>query len=71
MARAALRLKSSGEDQDSLTLPIALALVELYGDDVPEADLADMVEALLPITFADLGAPTPCPLPREGGGVVS
>ncbi len=47
MARAALRLVSAGEKREDLRIPIASALVELYGGDHPTDELADLVEAFL------------------------
>jgi hypothetical protein len=48
MARAALPLHESGAPWQGLRLPIATALVELYGE-LSDDDIADMVEALLPV----------------------
>ncbi|MBI2895329.1 MAG: hypothetical protein HYY06_17370 [Deltaproteobacteria bacterium] len=49
MARAAVRLMASGDEGADLRVPIASALVELYGPDLDDDELADMVEVLLPI----------------------
>lgn len=58
MARAALCLYHAGEGSADLRLPIAHALVELYGDALGDADVAELVEAMLPIERAEL-APIP------------
>ena len=54
MARAAFRLYASGDDASDLRLPIAFALVEVYGSDVPDEDLALYVEHMLPIEAHEL-----------------
>lgn len=48
LARAALRLGAAGAPWRDLRLPIAAALVELYPE-ASDAELAEAVEALLPI----------------------
>lgn len=48
LARAALRLGAAGAPWRDLRLPIAAALVELYPA-ASDAELAEAVEALLPI----------------------
>jgi hypothetical protein len=53
MARATLRLLRRGVDRDDLRLPIASALVELYGE-LDDAAIADAVAAMLPIELAEL-----------------
>jgi len=58
MARAAYRLIQSGEENPDLRVPIAYALVEIYGIDCPDAELAALVDAILPIESAEL-APGP------------
>jgi hypothetical protein len=55
MARAALRLYQQGDSGDDLRVPIALALVECYGVTLNDDELADCVEAMLPIQIASLG----------------
>jgi len=55
VARAAFGLVQAGELGDDLRVPIALALLELYGPDTPDGELADLVEVILPVTTADLG----------------
>lgn len=54
MARAAFRLVGSGVDGDDLRVPVASALVELYGNERTEEELADLVEAILPIEQREL-----------------
>ncbi len=54
MARAALGLYRAGAPWRDLRLPIAAALVELYGD-LPNEEIARYVEALLPVEAAALG----------------
>lgn len=54
MARAALRLVGAGIDGDDLRVPVASALVELYGIDAPEEHIAELVEAILPIEEREL-----------------
>jgi hypothetical protein len=49
MARAATRLVHDGEPVEDLRVPIAFALLEVYGADLPDAELADLVEAMIPI----------------------
>ena len=48
MARAAYTLYKRGETWRDLRLPIAVALAERY-DGLPDDELADLVEAILPI----------------------
>ena len=55
MARAALRLYHAGDPGHDLRVPIAAVLVEIYQSQVPDEDLAAMVEAVLPIELAALG----------------
>jgi hypothetical protein len=54
MARAAPRLVGAGIDGDDLRVPVASALVELYGIDAPEEHIAELVEAILPIEEREL-----------------
>lgn len=54
MARAAFRLVGSGVDGDDLRVPVASALVEIYGVDEPEQRIAELVEAMLPIEEREL-----------------
>ncbi len=55
MARAALRLYEAQDPGTDLRVPIALALVQLYGPQTPEADLVELVEAILPFELRALG----------------
>jgi hypothetical protein len=55
MARAALCLYASGDEGNDLRVPIAFALVELYGPDTPTERLEQMVELMLPIESRSLG----------------
>ena len=54
MARAAVRLYEQGGDGSDLRVPIALALVDIYGADTPDDTLAGWVEAILPIETAEV-----------------
>lgn len=54
MARAAFRLVGAGIDGDDLRVPVASALVEIYGVDEPEEHIAELVEAMLPIEEREL-----------------
>jgi hypothetical protein len=54
LARAASRLIGAGVLSGDLRLPIANALVELYGADYPNDTLVRLVETLLPIEEAEL-----------------
>jgi hypothetical protein len=54
MARAAFRLVGSGMDGDDLRVPVASALIEIYGVDAPEEHIATLVEAMLPIEEREL-----------------
>jgi hypothetical protein len=54
MARAALRLAAGAAPWTDLRLPIAVALLELRAD-LPDAEVARRVEALLPIEARALG----------------
>ncbi len=56
MARAAVRLYERGGGYD-LRVPIALALVEIYGADTPDEQLATLVEVMLPIETAEVLPP--------------
>ena len=62
MARAAFTLYRRGEIWRDLRLPIAVALAEHYAG-LPDDELADLVEALLPIETAELDRVT---APRRG-----
>jgi hypothetical protein len=54
MSRAALRLMRLGDPGDDLRLPIAVALLDVYGAGLSEEGLARRVEALLPIEAREL-----------------
>jgi hypothetical protein len=54
MARAAFRLYAAGDDGSDLRLPVAFALVEIYGTVLPDAELAALVEHMLPIETREL-----------------
>jgi hypothetical protein len=69
MARAAFRLYASGDDGSDLRLPIAFALVEIYGSDVPDADLALYVEHMLPIEARELDPRERLARAHEAGAV--
>jgi hypothetical protein len=55
MARAALQLYERGDPGDDLRVPIASALLALYGDRTQDEELAALVEAMLPIELLALG----------------
>jgi hypothetical protein len=55
MARAALALQHRGAPWQDLRLPIAAALAEHY-DRLSDEELAQLVEAMLPVEEAELGA---------------
>jgi len=59
MARAAVKLYADGDPGDDLRVPIAHAMVDLYGDAVDDDALAAFIEAMLPIETASLGIPSP------------
>jgi hypothetical protein len=54
MARAAFHLYGAGDEGADLRVPIAHAVVELYGESRTDEDLAEIVEAMLPIEAAEL-----------------
>lgn len=54
MARAALRLLRAGTDGDDLRIPIAAALIELYGDAFDDDALVDAVAVILPVELDEL-----------------
>lgn len=60
MSRAALSLLTAGEAGEDLRVPIALALVSVYGTDASDARLAALVETMLPIEQREL-----CPPPAH------
>ncbi|MDB4928617.1 MAG: hypothetical protein JWM10_1101 [Myxococcaceae bacterium] len=53
MARAAFRLMRAGAADDDLRLPVACAIVEFY-QDLPNDELARLLEVLTPIEAAEL-----------------
>jgi hypothetical protein len=55
MARAALHLYEAGDPGDDLRVPIATALLEVYGSRVEDEDLCALVEAMLPLEMRALG----------------
>ena len=55
MARAALVLRDSDDPSDDLRVPIALALLGLYGETLDEIVVADLVAVMLPIELAEAG----------------
>lgn len=57
MARSALRLYRQGARDDDLRVPVASALVELYGNELHDEEMARLVEALLPIEAVELRPP--------------
>lgn len=68
MMRAVAKLMADGKGQDGgeddgsdLRVPIAWALVEVLGADVPDSELVDLVEAMLSIEQRELD-------PGTGGG---
>lgn len=56
MARAAWRLLSSGDrgEDGDLRLPVAHALMELLGNELPDEELARCVEVMVPVEAAEL-----------------
>jgi len=54
MARAAFHLVRTSDGGGDLRLPIAYALVDLYGTELANSDMARFIEALLPIELAEL-----------------
>ncbi len=70
MARAAVRLKDVPSERFDLRVPIAWALVERFGVEIPDATLAEWTEILLPIEAAELSGssrPTDARLAGSGG----
>jgi hypothetical protein len=61
MARAAARLSLSGEMGGDLRLPMALALVEQYGTETPDEQIAQFIDVLLPIEARELNPRAPIP----------
>jgi len=55
MARAAVSLYEAGDAGDDLRVPIALALLEVYGGKVHDETFAELIETMLPIELVSLG----------------
>jgi hypothetical protein len=55
MARAVVRLARAGDDSDGddIRIPIAAALLDLYGDRFDDDELAAAVAAMVPIETGD------------------
>lgn len=54
MARAAFHLFGAGDSGDDLRTPIAYALVELYGRDISNEEIAQLVMAMAPVEAREL-----------------
>jgi hypothetical protein len=54
MARAALRLFRAGDASEDLRVPITMALLETYGSQLSNEELAARVEAMLALEVAEL-----------------
>jgi len=54
MARAASRLFAAGDAGEDLRVPVASALLELYGDSVGEEEIVGMLAVILPIEQDEL-----------------
>ncbi len=54
MARAALRLLAAGQDGDDLRVPIASALIEIYGDQLDDEAVADAITVMFPVELSEL-----------------
>ena len=77
MARAALALYQNGDSGEDLRVPIVCALLEIYGADASDEEIAARALALLPIEAAEVdprprldgttGAATPALFPSRGG----
>jgi len=61
MARAALRLLSEGMQEGELSIPVAMALVELLGPTEPDEEMVELVEAMLPIERGQAGESSTSP----------
>ena len=57
MARAALRLLDAGAVDTDLRIPIASALLDLYGDELDNEQIVDLVAVMLPVEIAELSPP--------------
>jgi hypothetical protein len=49
MMRVTAELVRGDAEHEDLRLPVAMALVDLFGERVDDEDLADLVEAVLPV----------------------
>lgn len=67
MARTAARLIHDGEPVEDLRVAIAYALLEVYGVELPDDALADLLEAMLPIEVGGVVVSVDEP-PRPAGG---
>jgi len=54
MARAASRLFEAGDAGEDLRVPIASALLELYGDSLGEDEVVGMLAVMMPIEHQEL-----------------
>jgi len=54
MARAALRMYRDGDGGDDLRVPIAAALIEVYGVDLDDESLVAAIAAMLPVELDEL-----------------
>jgi hypothetical protein len=59
MARAALRLYEVGDPGRDLRVPIASALLEIYGTSLEDEEIANLVETMLPVEIRALGLVKP------------
>jgi hypothetical protein len=57
MARAAMRLAQQGEELVDLRVPMAHALIDIYGHDVPDEALGNLLASIAPIELVELGPP--------------
>ena len=55
MTAAALRLMESGDSGEDIRVPIATALVAIYGDDIDDQLLITLIEAMMDIEAAEMG----------------
>jgi hypothetical protein len=54
MARAAFRILAEQGDGDDLRAPIVVALLEIYGEGIPDDHIIEDVEALLAVETLEL-----------------
>lgn len=69
MARAALQLYAQGDPGHDLRVAIVTALVDVLGKAIPDDELVDLVETMLPLQARDLGVPMKGS-PRKASDVV-